>query len=119
MTSILVVEDEHLMALAVSEALSGAGYCVETAYSAVDAYAKLEPGPRSFSAVVTDVNLGEGDDGFAVAAQARAMNPAIQVAYMTGNPANLAHFEPDRALMFPKPFDPVDLVQQITMLVPM
>lgn len=118
MSAVLVVEDEHLTALALCDALARAGFRVETAHSAEDAYAKLAPEPRSFTAIVTDVNLGSGADGFAVADQARALNPAIQVAYMTGNPKNLARFEPERALMFAKPVDPEEVADQLSLLAP-
>ena len=119
MTAVLVVEDEPLTASAGSCALAEAGYEVETAACAEDAYAKLATEPRSFDAVVTDVNLGPGDHGFAVAARARLLNPAVQVAFMTGRPENLGVFDPAVALMFSKPFDPEELVHQLAMLVPL
>lgn len=118
MATVLVVEDERLVAELVADALSDAGYEVVTAHSAEDAVAKLAPEPRSFSALVTDVNLEQGGDGFDVARRARELNPSIQVAYMTGRPENLERFEPDRALMFAKPFSPIEMAEQLAMLVP-
>ena len=118
MTAVLVVEDEPVTALVVSSALTGAGYRVKTACCAEEAYQALAHAPRSFGAVITDVNLGEGDQGFAVADRARTLNPAVQVAFMTGKAENVAIFQSAHALMFPKPFDPDELVQQLSMLLP-
>lgn len=118
MATVLIVEDEVLIADLIADALSEAGFQVVTAHNADEAYARLSPEPRSFSALVTDVNLEHGGDGFDVARRARELNPAIQVAYMTGRPENLARFEPDRALMFAKPFSPSEMVEQLLMLVP-
>ena len=118
MPTVLLVEDEALIALVVGEALEDAGYCVEIAHSAAEAYARLEPEPRSFSIVVTDVNLGGGDNGFCVGRRACELNPDVQVAYITGRPENFDGFDAGRALLFSKPFDPQQLVHELGLLIP-
>lgn len=117
MASILVVEDEILIAETVREALRDIGHDVVTAASAPEAYAQLAREPRSFAAVVTDIDLGPGGGGFDVARQARALHPRIQVAYMTANTAHIGDVECDRSLLFPKPFDVRDLAEQIDLLI--
>ncbi|RAK56533.1 response regulator [Phenylobacterium deserti] len=117
MASVLVVEDEPLIAEIVKEAISDQGHSVVTASCAREAYSLLEPEARSFAAIVTDVDLGAGPNGFALARRARELNPDIQVAYMTGSAANLRHFEADKALMFPKPFSPTEMAEQLDLLI--
>lgn len=113
MPCVLVVDDDHLVAEIVSEALMESGHEVVTAHSAVEAASCLAREPRSFAAVVTDVDLGPGGNGFDVGRQARALNPDVHVAYMTGNPANLRRCQAESSLMFPKPFRPHELVERI------
>lgn len=116
--AILIVDDDVVTALALGDAFDAAGYQVETANDAEHAYAKLADEPRTFSAIVTDINLGGGDDGFEVARRARDANPSIQVAYVTAEASNLKRFEPDCALLFSKPFDPAEIVNQLSLLIP-
>jgi DNA-binding response OmpR family regulator len=116
MARVLVVEDERLVADLVEDALVDEGLEVAVAYSGVEAVNRLEAEARSFAVLVTDINLGNHLDGFAVARQARSLNPGVKVVYVTGKPANLYAAEED-ALMFPKPFDVVDLAEQVKLLV--
>lgn len=115
MCEVLLVEDDVLVAELVDEALRESGLDVETTNSGREAVARIEAEPRSFSVLVTDINLGEGVTGFDVAARARALNPDVKVVYVTGLPSNIYSAE-DEALMFPKPFDPLDLARQVRML---
>jgi DNA-binding response OmpR family regulator len=116
MSEVLLVEDEVLIAELVEDALRDSGFEVATTHTGREAFARLEAEPRSFAVVVTDINLGEGVTGFDVAARARALNPAIKVVYVTGLPSNIYSAE-EEALMFPKPFDPFELADQVRALV--
>ena len=89
MTSVLLVEDEPLIAHLIEEALRDQGLEVRPAQSGRDAVAALEAEPRSFAAVVTDINLGDGVTGFDVAQRARALNGEVKVVYVTGRPSNI------------------------------
>ncbi|WP_374468572.1 response regulator [Phenylobacterium sp.] len=113
MTSILLVEDEPFVAELVEEALSEAGLEVKVARDDRAAFAALEGEARSFAALVTDVNLGPGANGFEVARRARELNADIKVVYITGHAAHLARQGVADALMFPKPFDALELADRV------
>ncbi|HEY8617795.1 response regulator [Phenylobacterium sp.] len=116
MASILLVEDEPFVAELVEEALSDAGLQVKVARDHRSAVAVLEGDARSFAAVVTDINLGPGATGFEVARKARELNAGIKVVYITGHAAHLARQGVEDALMFPKPFDALELAQRVRRL---
>jgi DNA-binding NtrC family response regulator len=57
--------------------------------------------------LVTDVNLGGGMDGPALAVEVRRRWPGVGVVVMTGNPANLGGHRPrPREVCLFKPFGP-------------
>lgn len=116
MARVLLVEDEPLIADLVEDALRDEGLEVCVAHSGAEALTQLQTETVSFAALVTDINLGNHIDGFAVAREARRWNPAVKVVYVTGKPSNIYAAE-DEALMFPKPFDVVDLAAQVRLLV--
>ena len=116
MPDVLLVEDEPEVAELVQDALVEAGLSVSVAHSDRVAYEKLEREPRSFVALVADINLGAGTTGFDVARRARQLNPSLKVVYITGQAAHLARFGVDDAVMFPKPFEPRELAEQVMIL---
>jgi|SRR6185295_6913356 len=116
MPDVLLVEDEPEVAELVQDALVEAGLSVSVAHTDRAAYEKLEHEPRSFAALVADINLGPGTTGFDVARRARQLNPNLKVIYITGQAAHLARFGVEEALMYPKPFDPRELAEQVTIL---
>jgi DNA-binding response OmpR family regulator len=111
MASILVVEDEVEVAELVRDALVDVGFKVKVALGDKAAYRLLQREARSFSALIADINLGEGVTGFDVAREARKLNQDIRVIYITGHAAHLLSRGVDGAVMFPKPFDPVELAR--------
>ena len=115
MAKVLLVEDEALVAELVRETLEDEGLDVCAFYSGRQALGRIASEPRSFQVLVTDIDLGEGVTGFQVAAAARAANPDVQVVYVTGLSSNIYAAEAE-ALMFPKPFDPVELATQVRAL---
>jgi Response regulator containing CheY-like receiver, AAA-type ATPase, and DNA-binding domains len=115
MAQVLLVEDEPLVSDVVQDALEDEGFSVTTARTDIEAYARLHEEGRSFAALVTDVNLGCSTTGFEIAARARQLNPAIRVVYMTGLASNIYAAEVE-ALMFPKPFDAIELARQLKSL---
>ena len=115
MGEILLVEDDALVAELVLEALYEKGFDVRTAHSATEAISRIEAEPKSFSVLVTDINLGEACTGFDVSKRARVLNPNMKVVYVTGIPSNL-HVAEKGSLMFPKPFDPMELAEQVRMM---
>ncbi|HEV7386020.1 MAG TPA: response regulator, partial [Phenylobacterium sp.] len=84
MVNVLVVEDEPDVADLVEDALVEAGFSVTVAHDDRTAFQKLELEPRSFAAIVTDINLGAGVTGFDIARRARLLNDEIKVIYISG-----------------------------------
>ncbi len=85
--AILLVEDEPLLALDVESSLTEAGFTVTAASSGQQALEVLSSMKVPFSAVVTDIRLGMGPDGWAVGKRAREHMPHIPVVYMSGDSA--------------------------------
>jgi CheY-like chemotaxis protein len=101
---ILLVEDLPNEREMIAAALEQRGAKVTVAASDEEAYAALRGSPaRTFQALVTDLNLGEGTTGFDVARAARAMQPGLAVVYITAyDMETRPHAVPD-SLTFRKP----------------
>lgn len=80
---VLLVEDDELLGVLFELALAEAGYLVVRARNAAEALSTLAATPP-IDLVVTDINLGDGQDGWQVARRARARSPDMPVIYMTG-----------------------------------
>lgn len=83
MRNVLLVEDDPLVSLLIREELQAAGYAVTFAGTAPEALRAIEE-PRSFEALVTDIDLGGPTDGFGVAA---AFAPSIRTSRWYSSPA--------------------------------
>ncbi len=81
--SVLVVEDEAALRLAVAAMCRSAGLVVSEAENAAAAMALLEGGLVP-DLLFTDINLGPGPDGVALAMLARRRMPAVRVLFATG-----------------------------------
>ena len=79
---ILFVDDNFICNLETREFLQAQGVAVEPAYCAAAALEALARGNR-LSALVTDIDLGNGPDVFAVARQARAAYPGLPVVFIS------------------------------------
>lgn len=111
--SILLIEDERLLALVFEDVLCECGYRVRVA---IDGHAGLAAiaGPTLFHALVTDIRL-PGPDGWALARHAREANPEVAVVYMTGDSAaNHAREGVPNSVILPKPFLPDALVSAVS-----
>lgn len=86
-TTILVVEDEALIACMVSDALTDSGFEVVIAYDGSEALSTIAQNP-GIHALVTDINMGAGADGWHVARCAREASPLLPVVYTTGGAAH-------------------------------
>jgi DNA-binding NtrC family response regulator len=106
-----VVDDEELLASAVSEILANAGHSVTTFTLPADAIHYLTTNP-SVDALITDLAM-PSMNGFELAKKVRLLNPEIPVILLSGNlpllkapeSANLALF----ASTLKKPFTPSEL----------
>jgi DNA-binding NtrC family response regulator len=102
--SLLLVEDEPLIALACLDALEERGFLVSLCGTGFDALNYIEMEPK-IAGVITDIRLGDGPDGWEVARRARAFFPTMPVVYITGDSA--ADFFVERvpdSVILQKPF---------------
>lgn len=117
MEQILLVEDEAFIAEMIQDALEDRGLAVTSAHTDRSAYAILEDEARSFTVLIADINLGQGTTGFDVARRARQLHPDLKVVYISGHAAHLHKQGVEGSMMFPKPFYPDDLADQIVALI--
>jgi CheY-like chemotaxis protein len=80
---VLYVEDDALCALETCETLKEYGYNVLEAHRADDALLVIESRVQ-LCALVTDVDLGPGADGFDIARAARGAYPRLPVVFISG-----------------------------------
>jgi two-component system, response regulator PdtaR len=112
--TILVVEDEVLVRLALAETLRDEGYSVIEAANGDEALAVLAT-PTPIAVILTDVNMPGSLDGVALGRYVRSTRPALKVIIVSGRAA------PDRAkdaadAFLAKPYDPQDIVRAIASL---
>ena len=83
MVAILVVEDEPMVALEVSETLRDKGYCVITVTNADDSIEVLEA-RNDIHTIFTDINMPGSMDGLKLAATVRDRWPPVNIIVTTG-----------------------------------
>ncbi len=108
-TRILIVEDEFLIRLMLSEALADEGYNVAEASSADEALSILTADPTRVDLVLTDIQLGAAMDGYELARRCREMVPDLRVIYITGRPETTAERMTDRDRFVAKPYLPSEI----------
>ncbi len=114
---ILLIEDEPLILLDVSAALTEAGFDVVTAASAADGIADFDGQCAGLCAVVTDIRLGKGATGWEVGRHVREAIPTMPVVYMSGDSSGewTAQGVPG-SVMIAKPFVLAQLITAISTL---
>ncbi len=108
MSALLYVEDEIVTRTRIATALRRAGFAVTVAADGTEALAALT---HPFDALVTDVNLGDGPNGWHVARHARTQDIRIPVIYVSS--ASTAEWTTegvDHSQIIAKPIIPADLV---------
>ena len=111
--SILLVEDEVLLCLALEAELGEAGYQVHIETTGDRGWAALEQ-RQDLHALVTNIRLSEGPDGWALARRARELYPNIAVVYVSGDSAaDHAAEGVTESTMLPKPFQAEQLLKAI------
>jgi DNA-binding response OmpR family regulator len=81
---LLLVEDEVLLQELLATEFTDAGYELVMASDGNRALAELEADAARFKAIVTDIGLGKGPDGWDVARRARELVADMPVVYITG-----------------------------------
>jgi len=111
---VLYVEDEPLLREFAAVILEDAGFEVVTVENGAAAFLALDEKREPFCAMVTDVNLGDGPDGWAVAKHGRVLNRDLPVVYVTGAGGQQWQDEGvPNSLLVTKPFTPAQILQAI------
>ncbi len=113
---ILFVEDDLVMSLAACEFIRDRGIRVIAAGDALSAAIILDK--RGYiSGLVSDIDLGVGEDGFEVARRARAAYPGLLVVFVSGAAAARHELEGvEGSIFIEKPYHPRQIVEAIAML---
>ena len=114
---VMVVEDDQAIQGIVEEALTDGGFESAIAASGEEAVTLLEGSKGKYRALVTDINLQGRMDGWEVAQQAREIDPAFPIIYMSGAHAeDWASKGVPNSIMLAKPFAPAQLVTAVSQL---
>jgi CheY-like chemotaxis protein len=84
---VLLVEDELLIRDLIQTSLEDADFLVVSAGHGGEAVQLLDRDQQAVAALITDVRLGDGPDGWAVARYARRIKPDLPVIYFSGHSA--------------------------------
>ncbi len=115
--AVLLVEDDPMVRLTLADFFEEAGVDLVEAGNAEEALAIIDDPAQRIDILITDLDLGAGDNGLTLATKARQRRPALKVVYETGSPELLggrALFSWEQA--FYKPFDPVALAATVSTL---
>jgi DNA-binding response OmpR family regulator len=114
---LLLVDDEALVQEVLGTELADAGFDVVFASDGTQALAELDADAVRFRAVVTDVQLGNGPDGWAVGRRARELVSDMPIVYMTGDSSHeWSSKGVPESLMIAKPFAPAQLITVVSTL---
>jgi len=116
--TVLVVEDEVLIRMVISEYLRECGYRVIEAAHADEAISILKEPDVDVDIVFSDVEMVGSMDGFALGRWVRANRPEVQV-IMAGSPERAANMAGDLCESGPllsKPYDPQFALDRIRRL---
>lgn len=83
--AVCLVEDDALIRELLETSLTDAGFEVVEVSCRTKALAEFQADATRFRAVITDIRLGAGPDGWAVARRARELVPNMPVVYMSGD----------------------------------
>jgi CheY-like chemotaxis protein len=116
--TILVVDDDELLARMVGESLRGEGYHVWTARDGLQGYSNYYK--HQAEMVVTDIDMPQLD-GFEMMRSIRAINPRARAIYMSGAPEQyrrtlVSEAQNFGATVLRKPFGEMELLKIIQSL---
>jgi DNA-binding response OmpR family regulator len=112
LTAILVVEDELLLGLDISDALKDEGYDVITVANADDAIKVLEY-RNDIRTTFTDIDLPGSMDGLKLAAAVRDRWPPVNIIVTTGMRKPRRDEVPARSLFVAKPYHSGEVVEAV------
>jgi DNA-binding NtrC family response regulator len=101
LSKILVVEDNPILLLDLCDQLESLGYVTVGALSAGTAARLLD---ATFTAIITDIELGAGPDGIALARIAASAHPHMPIVVVSGGVTPDQAQLPAHATFFQKPY---------------
>ena len=114
---ILVIEDEEAIQSLVEDALTDGGFEPAIAASGEEALTLLKGRIINYRALVIDISLRGRIDGWEVARQAREIDPAFPIIYMTaGHGDQWPSQGVPNSILLTKPFAPAQLVTAVSSL---
>ena len=114
---LLLVEDDVLIIDILADALTDSGYEVVKAQDGTKALEEIEADVSRFRAIVTDIRLGSGPNGWEIGQRAREVLPHLPIVYMSGDSAHeWASKGVTGSVVLAKPFAPAQLVTAVSML---
>ena len=114
---ILVVEDEEPIQDFIEDALTDAGFHLMVSASGEEALMLLQSGVVRYRALVTDISLKGGMNGWELAKQIREIEQSFPVVYITGASADQwASQGVPHSILLEKPFAPAQLVTAVAQL---
>jgi len=115
--SLRYVEDVPFLREVAEISLQDAGFEVVTVENGTAAFEALDDGGSPFWAIITDINLGTGPDGWAVTKRARELNRVLPVIYLTGASGHQwASNAVPKSLLLSKPFTADQIVTALRQL---
>src|SRR3954464_16012711 len=115
--ALFLVEDDNLVRDLLEASLTEAGFQVVEVSDGTQALAQFQADVARFRALITDIRLGAGPDGWAVARRARELVPAMPVVYMSGDSSQeWSSKGVPNSLMVAKPFAPAQIITAVSTL---
>ena len=115
--ALFLVEDDTLLRDLLEASLTEAGFQVVEVSDGTKALAEFQADVARFRALITDIRLGAGPDGWAVARRARELVPNMPVVYMSGDSApEWSSKGVPNSLMVAKPFAPAQIITAVSTL---
>jgi DNA-binding response OmpR family regulator len=105
---VLVVEDDFLIRMTLTESLEAEGFVVLEADSGEAALVQLRADP-SICLLMTDMQLSGGLDGEDLVKAVRVENAILPIIYMTGRPDRINVADPTREIVIGKPYLPSEI----------
>lgn len=109
--TVLIVEDEPLIRLALADEFTNAGYLAIEASNVLEAVGALSQNP-GVQSLVTDVDMPGMLNGLALVNLIRNCYTHIDIAVISGRP-DIDQWLPEGAVFFPKPYELSEIVRYI------
>jgi DNA-binding response OmpR family regulator len=117
-TVLLLVEDDASVQGLLTAELTEAGFEIVAVSDGTRALAELKADATRFCAVITDIKLGRGPDGWDLGHRARELVSDMPVIYMTADSTHeWSSKGVPNSVVIAKPFAPAQLVTAISMLI--